>query len=719
VGLNLAVPAYYTNNLPFLNLFHQAVVISSSGYIGPPQCNFQWGTRVGVGLGGDTGEEAFIPLDSDGWPTAVSAAGKTFNTVMTAIVLSLNAAPNQSNYFPGGTYRLQYAGTGTVQIIGDGSVTLSNSSDSQALTSTTFTVSPGTYISGSGTLLLGISATDVNSTGHYVKNISIVQNTYASLYDSGQRWHPLYVAALAPFSSLRFMDMFNTNNDIYDLWVGTGGTTDIPSGSTSCTLQYAWNGTTQTRTGYFASGDTRQVTLTYNSTSVTWSTPTTADSPYNYTLFNAPLVICWKDTFANRALPSNAFWTGFQGLPFEAAFSLCNQLNTTCYVCLSPGATDGYFTSFNQLAFYGAGAQGGILQGNQLNSPNKIIEEISNETWNFARQGAFGTTMGNGVFPSYAGVSKSAMSGNYFGFRTAVLAEVASAVWGASYNTRCTVTVGGQAAQSGVIGDKLTTPYWVGTGAVDGYTGPASNHPINGASIAPYFGFSQVGTWTFSATGTSGQNMITYSGSFPASGITVIGCGLTGTGIGTGATITGVNYTSKVITLSVNNSGTVSGTITADDTVLLNAQSDGGLTLLFAAMYAQTYNSAPSGGYVGQTNGWISNTASYLSSYPSIKLIGYEGGNSLSYCGGTQYTLQTMLLAAQRDPRMTTFYAYYFQQWANLAGSSAYPLHQYYDIGLNAGNNQNWGAAESLMQNLLNGESYVPAKWQGLLNFIT
>jgi len=67
-------------------------------------------------------------------------------------------------------------------------------------------------------------------------------------------------------------------------------------------------------------------------------------------------------------------------------------------------------------------------------------------------------------------------------------------------------------------------------------------------------------------TGTSGQFTITLS-SAAASAPYAVGQTVTGTGVGTSAVITAVDYTTGIITVSVANSGTVSGTIASSTPV--------------------------------------------------------------------------------------------------------------------------------------------------------
>lgn len=83
---------------------------------------------------------------------------------------------------------------------------------------------------------------------------------------------------------------------------------------------------------------------------------------------------------------------------------------------------------------------------------------------------------------------------------------------------------------------------------------------------------------TTTATGTSGQNTITVA----SAANMIVGNKLGGTGIGTNATITNINGTT--VTLSVVNSGTVSGTITIGNTVEMIGSEGAAITDITAAV---------------------------------------------------------------------------------------------------------------------------------------
>ncbi len=144
---------------------------------------------------------------------------------------------------------------------------------------------------------------------------------------------------------------------------------------------------------------------------------------------------------------------------------------------------------------------------------------------------------------------------------------------------------------------------------------------------------------------------------------------------------------------------------TAGDCSAMTGQRDGGLTDFFATLSSQTgasghtYPGVPSRGYLGQVEDWIRSYSRLMSTYPSMKLIAYEGGqNFFATSSGTCAGWPALILAAERDARMGAAYTRYLTAWQSDVGSTqanvmnlfndVYPLSQY----------GAWGLLESLMQ---------------------
>lgn len=300
-----------------------------------------------------------------------------------------------------------------------------------------------------------------------------------------------------------------------------------------------------------------------------------------------------------------------------------------------------------------------------LNSNLKCYPELSNETWNSGFvQYAASAYLGNGVFASSLG-SQNDYSLNYKGYRTAAMAEIWKTAWGTDFN-RCYPIYGAAEGNTYSATEGLNTPFWTGT--IDGYSGPAKSHPIKCLAIAPYF---------------------------PVGG----------------------------------------GLISAADANKILAQSDGGLNYLFQALYSSTMvggtnpgtlASMQPNGFLGHTlhgGGGYSNIDGYIalmSSFPTLKLIGYEGGNQFSGSdpGGTTpgiYTWPQLLNAANRDSRMATAYATLIAYWATNVGVTQDNILCLFNHCDAYNNSFSWGALESVMQ-LAN--SFTPQRYLAEHNYI-
>ena len=142
------------------------------------------------------------------------------------------------------------------------------------------------------------------------------------------------------------------------------------------------------------------------------------------------------------------------------------------------------------------------------------------------------------------------------------------------------------------------------------------------------------------------------------------------------------------------------------------SQSDGGLANLFASLTSQNDPSIPVGGWLNQVSGWEKSYISALASY-HLPLVAYESGQTF-VSAGSSAALTSLYIAANRDARMGTAYASYFQQWKANGGQL---LNDFADV---TGYSQfgEWGALESIMQTTTPLTS-APPKWQAIQNFIS
>jgi hypothetical protein len=340
---------------------------------------------------------------------------------------------------------------------------------------------------------------------------------------------------------------------------------------------------------------------------------------------NSTTVSSWSD----RPLLSNAFWGTANGVPLEVAIQLANAVSADAWVNAPVKADNNYLTQMATLVY------------NQLGTSQKAYVELSNEVWNGGfPQNAYSISQGTAQFPKaqnqwYAG-------DEWYGMRVAQMADIWYGVYGSSaFNSRVVVVMAGQAANADVLAQELATSDWTGPG-----NGPAANHHIGAAAIAPYF---------FS-------------------------------------------------------------TPSAADFAVMMAAADGGLSSLLSTVTSKgSFASIPSGGQIALSNAWTTSNAKVASSY-KIPLVAYEGGQSLQAVptfapGSPQLTL---MINANRDPRMGAAYTQYLNGWKANGGT----LFMHFNDSFPPTVFGEWGALESVMQTT-SPLSSAPPKWQAIQNFIT
>jgi hypothetical protein len=482
LGVNLTAVAYWSSELPFLNLLKSAGVSSS--------VSSETGWYTSNSNTWETNEEAYLQLDADGYPTSLTASsglsgGQQFTFVKTLINYNqLQGAPGQTYPYPPGTYRLKFEGQGTVQLGGDATyvagdtcsstLALSNS-NANTYVSCTFTVSnPG----GNVGLLLEITAIN-NSTDH-PRDISIVQNAYASNYDAGAIFNPMFISALSGFSSLRFMDWMQTNYELS----GYAASASVLGGATSLTLPSPWVMPSGSYPIVFIDGEQRTATFTLGSTSVSWSGGLANgiidanDWQFGSQSYGAAFYLINK-TWANRSRPSNAFWSLQGGVPLEVIVALCNQLSANCHLNVPLMYSDSDIQAMGQLVMSGTNMQSGY---SGLAASLTASFELSNEVWNGSyAQYDVAASLGGLTWPTSAPSGGNyGWNRNYFGMRTAQMASDLQTAVGTTLFARVVPVLGAQAATTFSATYALQTPYWS--------AGPASKYPIKAIAIAPYWG---------------------------------------------------------------------------------------------------------------------------------------------------------------------------------------------------------------------------------------
>lgn len=176
-------------------------------------------------------------------------------------------------------------------------------------------------------------------------------------------------------------------------------------------------------------------------------------------------------SWSQRPLPTQAFWGTKKGVPLEIAIQLANTLSDDAWLNTPVMADDDYIKRM-----------AGLVKA-KLNPTLKAYVELSNEVWNpgFSAN-AYSIAQGQTAFPD-AESNKYERGWEWYGMRTARLADLWWAVYKApSFRSRVVIVMAGQAANTGILSMELSTPDWKGAGHA-----PAAQHHIGAAAIAPYF----------------------------------------------------------------------------------------------------------------------------------------------------------------------------------------------------------------------------------------
>lgn len=183
-------------------------------------------------------------------------------------------------------------------------------------------------------------------------------------------------------------------------------------------------------------------------------------------------------SWSSRPLPSNAFWGTNSGVPLEVCIDLANAVSADAWLNIPVTASDDYVTQMAKLV------------AGELGPTQKAYVELSNEVWNsMFTQNVYSISQGTPLFP--AATNKWYAGWEWYGMRVAQIADIWYGVYGSTaFDSRVAVVMAGQAANSAVLQEELSTPDWKGAG-----NGPAAGHHIGAAAIAPYFlGTSDLGS---------------------------------------------------------------------------------------------------------------------------------------------------------------------------------------------------------------------------------
>ena len=180
----------------------------------------------------DAADAPLLSLDSRGNPASLAtwknAAGETMKQVAgTLMFRSLGGG------YPGGVYRAEWDGTGTV-VFGLDAVTIASGKTAAGRNYADLQVTP----SDNG-IYLRIDATSPTDP---VRDFHVWMPDWQGQHFAGQRWqpgdsfspfHPLFLQRLAPFHTIRFMGMQETNSSGIRTWADRRDALDIRQGSGS------------------------------------------------------------------------------------------------------------------------------------------------------------------------------------------------------------------------------------------------------------------------------------------------------------------------------------------------------------------------------------------------------------------------------------------------------------------------------------------------------
>ena len=139
-------------------------------------------------------------FDRHGYPTRLPQGASGLETLI------LTDMPNDA---PGlaGLYRVQFEGTGTIEITGRAEV--ERRSDNEIWFS---------YTPGEGLVGIRIVNTDPDQTGDYIRNISVLHEDAIAAYETGEIFNPLWLNVIKDMDLLRFMDWMQTNGSEAKHW---------------------------------------------------------------------------------------------------------------------------------------------------------------------------------------------------------------------------------------------------------------------------------------------------------------------------------------------------------------------------------------------------------------------------------------------------------------------------------------------------------------------
>jgi hypothetical protein len=221
IGMNLENVVDWSPAWTFTDVFK-----ASRGWIAQEFNTATWETTWDVGATNP------IRVDADGNPTLltsrVNAAGQTIRQMAATLMFR-----DVGGAYPAGTYRAEWDGTGRVTFGFDARVVASG----RTLAGRSYADLQVTPTNGG--ILMRVEET---SPADPMRGFNVWMPDYAGARFAGQRWqpgasfspfHPLFRERLAPFGTLRFMGMQETNTSDIRTWADRRDANDIRQGSGS------------------------------------------------------------------------------------------------------------------------------------------------------------------------------------------------------------------------------------------------------------------------------------------------------------------------------------------------------------------------------------------------------------------------------------------------------------------------------------------------------
>ena len=190
LGVNLNGVSYFSPQHPFVDIFK-----TSRHWITQEDGTF------------NTGESHLLNLDENGWVKSLPAPEDNVDYERVTTMMTIDRRSH-------GRYVVLYEGEGTL-FYRDGATLIDSQPGKDVIE--TFSAHNG--------LIMSLTETDPNNTGDYLRNIRIVPEEYADIYQSqtpnaqqSHTFNPDFLTHIDSFSTLRFMNWMETNNSQQSEW---------------------------------------------------------------------------------------------------------------------------------------------------------------------------------------------------------------------------------------------------------------------------------------------------------------------------------------------------------------------------------------------------------------------------------------------------------------------------------------------------------------------